>query len=382
MMRYIYSGTIGAVPKSAKAAATLLNLADIYKLEPMGQMVLKKWRKSLNVSNCFEILDMTGEEGNQNLLQLKEIAEQHIVENLSSLNHLEMERLIRTHAIFSTKILRSYFEDEKNIEADRRSNTTCQIFEKSPLKVITQFSQMKLCDDLEKSLKITNEFYYKPIRPSCSTFDDEITISFERFDEGPGDETRKKCMIGADFKIVFYPSGFSFFCHKFLLVARSKVFRDMFMANEIYQKEYYGNSKIQQYKIELDFTNWDREAIHNNAEVTAHNMIKFIYTGTIDDVPLDTVRNHLHLVTTYKLDMMGPLVQKRLSDSLSASNCVQLLLLSLSDPILLELKEMAIQTIVNNLSTVTSFEEWENLVRDHPEITKRILTTYFMSPQM
>mgnify|MGYP001410787047 CR=1 FL=1 len=76
-------------------------------------------------------------------------------------------------------------------------------------------------------------------------------------------------------------------------------------------------------------------------------MIKFIYTGTIDDVPLDTVRGHLHLVTTYKLEMMGPLVQKRLSDSLSAANCVKILLLSLAEPILLELKEMAIQTIIN-----------------------------------
>ena len=136
---------------------------------------------------------------------------------------------------------------------------------------------------------------------------------------------------------------------------------------------------MNKYKIELDYTDW--EAIANYKEVTAHNMIKFIYTGTIDDVPLDTVRDHLHLATTYKLEMMGPLVQKRLSDSLSAANCVKLLLLSLAEPILLELKEMAIQTIINNLSTVTSLEEWENLVRDHPDLTTRILTTYFMSPK-
>ena len=107
-------------------------------------------------------------------------------------------------------------------------------------------------------------------------------------------------------------------------------------------------------------------------------MIKYIYTGTIDDVPIDTVRDHLRLVTMFKLEPMGQLFQKRIIDSLDISNCIKYLNMALSNPFLLQLKEKAIKTIVDNLRSLVSLEEWEDLVRSQPSLTTEILRIYFM----
>ena len=58
-------------------------------------------------------------------------------------------------------------------------------------------------------------------------------------------------------------------------------------------------------------------------EATAQNMIKYIYTGSINDVKIDTVSDHLNLASTLKLKQRGQLVQKRLINSLDPSNCIK-----------------------------------------------------------
>ena len=68
-------------------------------------------------------------------------------------------------------------------------------------------------------------------------------------------------------------------------------------------------------------------------EATAQNMIKYIYTGSINDVKIDTVSDHLNLASTLKLKQRGQLVQKRLINSLDPSNCIKYLFVALSDPL-------------------------------------------------
>ena len=169
-------------------------------------------------------------------------------------------------------------------------------------------------------------------------------------------------MVGADFELRFYfrRSCLAIRCHRFMLAARSDVFNSIFMESPLKEN----------WKIELD----------GFAEVPAKNMIKYIYTGTIDDVPIDTVSAHLSLVTMFKLEQMGQLVQRRIIDSLELdiSNCIKYLNMGLSNPFLLQLKEKAIRTIVDNLSTLVSLDEWEDLVQSQPSLTTEILRIYFM----
>ena len=101
-------------------------------------------------------------------------------------------------------------------------------------------------------------------------------------------------------------------------------------------------------------------------------------TGTIGDVTIYSVSDHLNLASMMKLELMGKLVQKKLIDSLDPSNCIKYLIVAFSDPLLLWLKEKTIKTIVDNLSDLVTLEEWENLTKSQPSLTTEILRTYFM----
>ena len=80
-------------------------------------------------------------------------------------------------------------------------------------------------------------------------------------------------------------------------------------------------------------------------------------TGTIGDVTIYSVSDHLNLASMMKLELMGKLVQKKLIDSLDPSNCIKYLFVALSDPLLLRLKEQERNTIMNNLSDLVTLEE-------------------------
>ena len=214
------------------------------------------------------------------------------------------------------------------MECDTASEDRQGIEETPPPNDIIESSKLKLSSDLEKSLKFTN-FMGVP----------------------------RSGMVGADFKLKFYPSSIpDIFCHRFMLAARSEVFHSIFMETPLKQD----------WKIE------------NSSEVAVKNMMKYIYTGTIDDVPIDKVPDHLRLVTMIKLEPMGQLVQRRIIDVMNDSNCIKCLNISLSNPFLLQLKGKAIRTIVDNLSSLVSLEEWEDLVRSQPSLTTEILRIYFM----
>ena len=83
-------------------------------------------------------------------------------------------------------------------------------------------------------------------------------------------------MIGADFQLRFWcydKDGEKAVdcppirCHRFMLAARSEVFHDMFLETPL----------LDAWKIEIE---------EEGAKVAAaENMIKYIYTGTISDVP-------------------------------------------------------------------------------------------------
>ena len=101
-------------------------------------------------------------------------------------------------------------------------------------------------------------------------------------------------------------------------------------------------------------------------------------TGTIGDVTIYSVSDHLNLASMMKLELMGKLVQKKLIDSLDPSNCIQYLIMAHSHPLLLGLREKAIKIIVDNLSNLVTLEEWEDLTESQPSLTTEILRTNFM----
>ena len=79
--------------------------------------------------------------------------------------------------------------------------------------------------------------------------------------------------------------------------------------------------------------------------------------GSIDDVNIDTVSDHLNLASSFKLNPRGQLDQKKLVNLLDPSNCIKYLFVALSDPLLLRLKEQERNTIMNNLSDLVTLEE-------------------------
>ena len=331
MIQYIYCGTISEVPKSASSAIAHLHLAKTFNLELLERLVLNKLRESLQVSDCFELLAKSIQ--NPMLSELKEIAIQILVENLSNLSQEEIGKLSRTQ--HSAMVVRRYFNktDEESNGGPENKEDSCSA------------STMKLSSDLEKSLKIK-------VRCNSGSLD-VISDTHRRADDG-------NIVLGADFALNV--SGRVIHCHKFMLAARSKVFRDMLFGEFNHQ-----DPKLDSFEIDY----------HHKAAV--HNMIEFIYTGTIDDVPIDTVSDHLRLAKTFKLEPMEQLVERKLTDEISTSNALKLLNLALKEPLLPGLKEKVFDTIVNNLSTVTSLEEWENFSSDQPCMTEKILCTYFMS---
>ncbi len=220
--------------------------------------------------------------------------------------------------------------DEHTEASQEQENENC------PLSDIVESSKLKLSSDLEKVFKLNRW------QEDCF------------MDGGMG-------MFCVDFTLRFWPIS-CVDCHKFMLAARSKVFYDMLMEDPL----------MTYFKIEvIDF---------KMNKAVPHNMLKFIYTGTIDDVPLDSVSDHLRLAATYKLESMSELVQKKLIDSLKLNplNSVKYLVTAISDPLLLGLKEKAIIAIVDNLSDLVNLEEWEDLTKSQPSLTTEILRTYFM----
>ena len=93
---------------------------------------------------------------------------------------------------------------------------------------------------------------------------------------------------------------------------------------------------------------------------------------------MDSVSDLLRLASTYKLELMVELVQKKLMDLLDLSNCIKILMVALSDPLVLRLKMGSIQTIVDNLSDLVAGNEWESLAKSQPSLTTEILRIYFM----
>ena len=334
MMKFIYTGTVNEVPTSTKSAVAHLNLANSYDLLDLGKLVLEKLRKSLKVSTCFEILAPSTQ--SPVITELKELAKQVIVENLSNLSQEEMGSLSRTQ--HTAMILRRYFD-----ETDRESKAAQEDDEDSA----ERSSIIKLSTDLQKSLNIEIS-----CRSGSST-DCELTLILDTLKRG----NDGNIILGADFTINVQGKGIH--CHKFMLAARSQVFHDMFKADP----------KLDSYEMGHHFT------------TAVKNMISFIYSGILktSDIPIETVPDHLRLATTYNLEPMRQLVEQKLIDCISASNAIKLLNLALDEPSLIHLKERALDCVVNNLSTVTRLEEWENFTSDQPDMTKKILCTYFMS---
>ena len=92
---------------------------------------------------------------------------------------------------------------------------------------------------------------------------------------------------------------------------------------------------------------------------------------------MDSVSDLLRLASTYKLEPMVELVQKKLMDSLDPTNCIKILMVALSDPLLLRLKNSSIQTIVDNLSDIVAGSEWEELTKSQPVVSTEILRDAF-----
>ena len=215
---------------------------------------------------------------------------------------------------------------DDQMDGDTAAEASQEIEETPPSDIIE--SKLKVISDLEKSLKFTHLL--------------GVPIG----------------MVGADCELRFYP-GESLRCHRFMLAARSEVFHSLFMRNP-----------------QMDYWKIDSDGM-TEVEVTAKNMVKYIYTGTIDDVPIDTVSDHLRLVAEFKLEPMGQLVQRRVIETLDTFNCIKYLNVAISNRSLLQLKEKAIKTIVDNLGSLVSLDSWEELLRSQPSLTAEILRNHF-----
>ena len=165
---------------------------------------------------------------------------------------------------------------DDHMEGDTASELSQETEDTPPSDIIVS-SKLKLISDLEKSLKFTGQ-----MGVPCG-------------------------MIGADFQLRFWGEKAEgcppIRCHRFMLAARSEVFHDMFLETPL----------LDAWKIEIE---------EEGAKVAAENTMKYIYTGTIGDVPPETVSAHLYLASTFKLEPMGELIQKKLIDSLDPTNCI------------------------------------------------------------
>jgi len=146
----------------------------------------------------------------------------------------------------------------------------------------------------------------------------------------------------------------TFDCHQFMLSARSPVFRAMFHA-DMAEKE---SKKV------------DIQDLHPDV---VSEMLTFIYTGNTPNLNR-LAGDLLAAAEQYQLELLKSICEEKLCSSLEISNSVgHLVLGDLYQAS--NLKRMALQFVVRNMSTVVRSRDWKESLLDHPALMAEVMET-------
>jgi len=150
-----------------------------------------------------------------------------------------------------------------------------------------------------------------------------------------------------------------FYCHRYILAARSPVFSAMFQADMI--ENHLQKVNIRDVKKEV-----------------FSEVLKFIYTGKVssDGSLKDKARDILAVANKYQLELLKKLCEGELVSTLDASNCVELLVLGDLHQAT-NLKMMALDSVSMNLASLIETDVYKHFRKQHPdlefEVTKSIV---------
>jgi len=146
-----------------------------------------------------------------------------------------------------------------------------------------------------------------------------------------------------------------FYCHKFLLSARSQVFHAMFNSDMVENKS--GSVNV--------------EDFHPNV---MKEMLQYIYTGCT--LAIDKYgRELLAVAEKYQLLKLKTCCEEYLSGTLDVENCIDLLLLGDLNQAK-TLKETALEFFSKNLSSFKE-GEWKKRLNDHPILAIEVMECLF-----
>lgn len=144
----------------------------------------------------------------------------------------------------------------------------------------------------------------------------------------------------------------TFDCHQFMLSARSPVFRAMFQADMAERK----SKKV--------------DVIDLHPDVVAE-MLTFIYTGNTPN--LNRLAGELLAAAEqYQLELLKSICEEKLCSCLEIGNSVNYLVLGdmYQAP---NLKRMAMQFVVRNMSSVVRSRDWKECLLDHPALMAEVM---------
>jgi len=146
-----------------------------------------------------------------------------------------------------------------------------------------------------------------------------------------------------------------FYCHKFMLSARSPVFHAMFQSDMVENKS----------------GSVDVEDIHPNVMI---EMLRYIYSGCMLAIEIYG-RELLAAAEKYQLDKLKICCEEYLSGTLDVENCIDLLILSDFNQAT-TLKKAAFEFFTKNLSSFNS-GDWEKRLKDHPILAIEVMKCLF-----
>jgi len=147
----------------------------------------------------------------------------------------------------------------------------------------------------------------------------------------------------------------SFKCSKFMLTARSPVFKSMFQSNMM--------------ESQTNIVN-----IENLKPEVVADMLQYIHTGISPNLK-EMSQELLVAADRYQLEQLKTSCQEILISSLDAKNCISFLILS-DTYNSLGLKEAAIEFATENLSEISSSCDWKNELADFPYLLTEIIETF------
>jgi len=194
----------------------------------------------------------------------------------------------------------------------------------------------------------------------------ERTISGSKYPEENAKNTKPKhkCQkqLSTDLESAFQNKDFAdvkvacgdrvFECHQFMLSARSPVFRAMFQSR----------------MTEAQTKRVDIQDLHPDV---VNDMLLYIYTGNTPNLN-KVAGDLLAAADKYQLEQLKNICEERLCNSLEIGNSVGHLVLGDMYQAQ-QLKRMALQFVVRNMSSVVRSRDWRERLIDHPALMAEVM---------